>query len=168
MLRPITSLGLLLIAGCSFGFTGGGLDKSIRTVAVTDFTNNTADPGIAQQARVAVKQAVESRLGLRPATEALADALVRGTVVRYDPDQPIAFNGSPTGVAGANQVNVTQRQVELTVDLLVVDQKTNRTLWDGRGTTVQGQYSPGRESDGRQKALDQLIKKLIDGVHSNW
>lgn len=168
MRRAITSGALLLAAGCTFGFAGGGLPKSIRTVAVVDCTNNTSDPGIAQQVRIAVKQAVESRLGLRAATEAQADALVHCTVVRYDPDQPIAYIGSATTTTGASQVNVTQRQVELTADLVVVDQKSNHTIFDGRGLTVQGQYNPGRELDGRQKALDLLVKKLIDGVHSDW
>ena len=41
------------------------------------------------------------QLGLRPAAEDRADAVVRGTVTRYDPDQPIAFQGgAATGGSG--------------------------------------------------------------------
>lgn len=168
MQRAIISAVALLASGCSVGFTGGGLDKSIRTVAVADFLNSTADPGIAQFVRLGVKQAVESRLGLRPAAEAQADAVVHGTIVRYEPDQPVTVQSIP-GVTGTpNQVSVTQRQVVLSVDVTVVDQKTGKTLWDGRNQVTIGTYSPGREADGKQKALDLLIKALIDGVHANW
>jgi len=47
----------------------------------------------------AVLEAFQGRLGLRPAAEANADAVVRGRVVRYDPDVPLAFTpgqGRPT------------------------------------------------------------------------
>ena len=167
--RTTTSLVAILFAGCSFGFAGGGLSKDIRTVAVADCLNSTADPGIAQFVRVGLKQAVESRLGLRPASEALADAIVHCTVVRYEPDQAALGIQTVQGAAGTpNQVNVTKRQVELTVDLSFVDTKTGRTLWDGRGQVNRGQYSPGREIEGKQAALDLLTKALIDGVHANW
>ena len=68
----------------------------------------------------------------------------------------------------ANQVDVTRRQVELTVDITVVEQKTGRTLWDGKNQLVQGDYQPGHEEDGRRKALALLVNKVIDGVHQNW
>lgn len=166
--RAITSGLVVLLAACSFGFAGGGLPQEIKTVAVADCLNSTADPGIAQFVRIGIKQAVESRLGLRAATEAAADAMVQCTIVRYDPDLPLTVTSTPGVIGTPNQVNVTQRQVELTVDITVVERKTGRTLWDGKSQVMQGSYSAGREIDGRQKALDLLVKKLIDGVHSNW
>jgi Lipopolysaccharide-assembly len=166
--RALSSLFALVIAGCSFGFAGGGLPANIRTVAVPSFLNDTADPTLTLLVTQAVKQAMESRLGLRAATEEQADAVVHGRIVRYDPDQPLAFQGNPSAAGTAAQVNVTRRQVEITVNVEVVEQKTGRTLWDGKNLIVPGQYDPGRESDGKQKALDLLVKKLIDGVHSNW
>ena len=56
----------------------------------------------------------------------------------------------------------------MTINIEVVEQKTGRVLWDGKNLVVPGQYDPGRESDGKKKALDLLVKRLIDGVHSNW
>jgi len=166
--RTISSICFVLLAGCSFGFGGGGLPRGLRTVAVNPFVNESADPQLGQQVTLAVKQAVESRLGLRSATPTQADVIVTGTVTRFDPDQPLAFHPSASVNGTASQVAVTQRQVELTVDILVVERGANRTLWDGKSLTVVGDYSPGREQEGRRKALDQLIKKLIDGVHQNW
>ena len=167
--RTITSLVAVWLVGCSFGFAGGGLPSDIRTVAVADCLNSTADPDIARFVRAGVKQAVESRLGLRAASEPLADAVVHCTVVRYEPDLPPLSIQTIQGAAGtANQVNVTKRQVELTVDISFVNQKSGRTLWNGTGQVNRGQYAPGREIEGRQVALDLLTKALIDGVHANW
>ena len=168
MRRALSSLFALVVAGCAFGFAGGGLPREIRTVAVPSFLNDTADPTLTLLVTQAVKQAVESRLGLRAATEEQADAVVHGRILRYDPDQPLAFQGNPAAAGTAAQVNVTRRQVEMTVNIEVVEQKTGRVLWDGKNLVVPGQYDPGRESDGKKKALDLLVKRLIDGVHSNW
>ena len=168
MRRTISSLLALALAGCSFGFAGGGLPPNIRTVAVLPFENNTADPSLAQLVQQAVKQAVESRLGLRAAVENQADAVVTGKITRYDPDQPLSYRGTATAPGAANQVDVTRRQVELTVDITVVEQKTGRTLWDGKNQLVQGDYQPGHEDDGKRKALALLVNKVIDGVQQNW
>ncbi len=137
-------------------------------MAVADFLNNSADPVIAQRARLAIKQAIESRLGLRPAAEPLADAIVHGTITRYDTDQPLSVTSTPTSPGAPNTVNVTQRQVELTIDVTVTAQKTGVVLWEGKNQIVQGPYTPGREDDGRQKALDALVKLVIDGLYSKW
>jgi hypothetical protein len=167
--RTTISLVAVLVGGCSVGFAGGGLSKDIRTVSVDECLNSTADPGIAQFVRAGVKQAVESRLGLRAASEATADAIVHCTVVRYEPDMQVLGVQSIPGAAGTpNQVNVTRRQVEMTVDIVFVNQKTGKSLWDGRGQPYRGQYSPGREIEGKQAALDLLIRALIDGVQANW
>jgi curli biogenesis system outer membrane secretion channel CsgG len=166
--RTIRSAILLLLGGCAFGFAGGGLPPNIRTVAVNPFDNTTSYPTLGQDVSLAVKQAVESRLGLRSVPEQSADAIVTGKVTRYDADQPLAYVGTPTAAGQPNQVNVTRRQVELAVDITIVDQRSGKILWDGRGQVVQGQYDPGREADGRKLALQNLVNKVIDGVHSNW
>ena len=168
MRRTIASICAGLLAACSFGFSGGGLPPGIHTVAVSAFDNDTADPTLAQLVQLAIKQGVESRLGLRAAAASQADALVTGKVTRYDPDQPLSFHSTAAAPGAANTVDVTRRQVELSVDVTVVDQKTGRTLFDGKNQLVQGDYQPGHEEDGKRKALALLVTKIIDGVHQNW
>lgn len=170
MRRTTSSLLALALAGCTFGFSGGGLSRDIRTVAVTPFESSIADPTLPQQVTVAVKQAVESRLGLHAATEANADAVVSGKITRYEPDMPLAFTSGPRPVSGtAAPPDVTRRQVELSVDIQIVDKRNGRILWNGQSTVVSGEYDKGgSENDGRRRALDALIKKIIDGVHSAW
>jgi hypothetical protein len=168
MRRAAISAVVLLASGCSFGFAGGGLPSSIRTTAIRNCDNLTADPAIGQQVYDAIRKAAEQRLGLRLAAEAVADLIIDCKVVRYEPDQPSAVQSSPGAPGAARQVNVTQRQVDLVADITAVDRKTGRAIWDGKNQDAKGTYTPGRESDGRQKALEFLVKALVDGVNSNW
>lgn len=92
--------------------------------------------------------------------------MVRGTITRYEPDVPVAFTGGPQGTS--NTVQVTKRQVELTVTIEIVDQRTGAKLWERSGLTVRGDYSPGQEGDGRRKALDQLAVNIVEGAQSQW
>ncbi|HET7469901.1 MAG TPA: LPS assembly lipoprotein LptE, partial [Gemmatimonadales bacterium] len=99
------------LSGCLYGFAGGGLPPSIKTVALLPFDNQTAEPTLTQEVATSVREALQSRLGLRPASETQADAVVRGTIVRYDPDVPVQYQGQET----SRVVNVTKREVQITV-----------------------------------------------------
>ena len=151
------------LAGCLYGFAGGGLPPGIKTVAVLPFENLTPEPTLTQEINRAVREAVESRLGLRQAGEAQADAVVRGTIQRYEPDVPIAF-----GSDQEKGVQVSRRKVQITVNVQIMDQKQNKVLWERQGLMVEGDYEPNREADGRKKALDRLITNIVDGAQSQW
>jgi hypothetical protein len=132
-------------------------------VAVLPFDNQTAEPTLTQEVNARVRDAVESRLGLRQAGEAQADAIVRGTISRYEPDVPVAYTGNDQ-----NQVTVTRRLVQITVSIEIIDQHGGRTLWQRNGLTVEGDYQPGQESVGRQRALDKLVTNIVEGAQSQW
>ncbi len=168
MRRAITSsLLLVAMAGCSFGFKGGGLPPEVRTAAVLPFENETSDPTISQQVMLSVKEAIERRLGLRSAGENQADVVVRGKISRYEPDLPVAFQGTP-GVGGtANTVQVTRRLVSLSVNVEIVERKSSKVILS-QSFSVEGDYDPGREPDGRRKALEKLVSKIVDGAQQQW
>lgn len=155
------SLASLALTGCLYGFAGGGL-PNIKTVAIVPFDNQTPEPVLTQEVNDAVRQAFEGRLGLRLAGEQTADALVRGRIVRYESDIPLAF------VPGQGQAPVTRRQVTITVDVEVLNQKEGKTIWQRQGLTVQGDYQPPAEPDGRKQALDKLVTEIVDGAQSQW
>ena len=163
-LVPLLLGSTLLAGGCLYKFTGGGLPSGIRTVAVLPFDNLTPEPTLTQEISKAVREAVESRLGLRAAGEAQADAIVTGSIQRYDPDLPLSFTGQTT--TGVTQV--TKRMVQITVNVQIMDQKENKILWEKRGLLVQGEYDPGREIEGRKRALEKLITDIVDGAQSQW
>lgn len=176
-LRRIPGLALLLLSsslslgGCfwKYGFTGGGLPSNVKTVAVLPFENLTPEPILTQEITRAVREAVESRLGLRPSGEEQADAVVKGTIQRYEPDLPLTFTGQ-TQANRSNQVEVTKRMVQITVNVRILNQREGKVLWERNGLVVQGDYDTTREKEaaGRKKALDKLINDIVEGAQSQW
>jgi TolB-like protein len=158
----LASLSALALGGCLYGFAGGGLPPSIKTVAVLPFDNQTPEPTLTQEISRAVREAVEQRLGLRQSAETQADAVVRGSITRYEPDLPVAYAGDDSSVT------VTRRQVQITVSVEILDQKQGKSLWERNGLTVRGDYESGRELEGRRKALDDLVVNIVEGAQSQW
>jgi lipopolysaccharide assembly LptE-like protein len=159
----LAGLSALALGGCLYGFAGGGLPPSIKTVAVLPFDNQTPEPTLTQEISRAVREAVERRLGLRQSAEPQADAVVRGSITRYEPDLPVAYTGGDS-----SQVTVTRRQVQITVSVEILDQKQGKPLWQRNGLVVRGDYESGREAEGRRRALDDLVVNIVDGAQSQW
>jgi hypothetical protein len=161
---------LAMMLGCSYGFAGGGLPNELRTVAVLPFENQTTDPTVAQEANRSVREALEQRLGLRDATEARADVVVRGTVRRYEPDQPIGYRG--TGVGGnqqrGGQVEVSKRLLQVSIELEMIRKDDGSNLLRRRTFAVDAQYDPGREADGRRTAFQFLVDEIVKEAQSTW
>lgn len=152
----------LFCSGCLYGFAGGGLPPHIRTVAILPFDNRTPEPLLTQEVADAVRDALEGRLGLRIATEDVADAVVRGSINTYRPDIELAIQ------AQQNRVSVTRRRVELSVSVEIFDLRENRALWQQGSLTVDGEYDPPAEEEGRKLALEKLVSDIVDGAQSQW
>ena len=161
----IASLSALALGGCLYGFAGGGLPPSIKTVAILPFDNQTAEPTLTSEVNTRVRDAVQGRLGLRQASESQADALVRGTITRYEPDLPVAYTGQE-----GETPTVTRRLVQITVSVEILDQHAGKPLWQRSGLLLEGDYTPGAggEVEGRQKALDKLVTNIVEGAQSQW
>jgi len=156
------SLAPLAVTACLYGFAGGGFAPHIKTIAILPFDNQTPEPALTKEVNDAVLEAFQGRLGLRAAAERNADAVVRGRVVRYEPDIPLSFR------PGEGRADVTRRQVQITVDVEIFDQREGKTLWQKQGLTVVGEYQPPQESAGRKIALEKLVNDLVDGAQSQW
>ena len=169
VVRRLAGVALALAAagagGCRFSpyhFAGGGLPPHIRTIAVLPFDNETPVPELQRELFEAMRRELQSRLNVRDATEAKANAVVRGTIVRYDIDVPIGFSADPP------QATSARRQLQLVVDVQIVDQSNGRTLWEKKGLTAKGEYAERNEAGGRRQAIEEVIADLIQGVQSQW
>jgi hypothetical protein len=148
------SLVLVLLTACiPYGFTGGGLPSHIRTVATSELPRELTD---------ALRTRLHDRLGLRDASEAKANAIVRGTIQRYETDIPIAYS------ANNKQTTTARRQLELVVDIEMIDQVTGKTLWQRKGLLAQGTYEERGEATGRKDAIDRIVNDVIEGAQSQW
>ena len=153
----------LALGGCLYGFGGGtGFPPNIKTVAVLPFENLTPEPSLTSEINRAVRDAVQGRLGLRQAGESQADAVVTGTIQRYEPDIPVAFAGD-----GNQNVEVTRRKLQIIVNVQILDQRNNKVLWERNGLSVEGDYT-SNEREGREKAIERLKTEIVDGAQSQW
>jgi len=155
----------VLAAGCLYHFSGGGLPRDVKTVAILPFDNKTGEPALTQEASTALRTAVEGRLGLRESSEANADAVVRGEIVQYTPDIPLSYQAAQ-GTTGT--VDVTRRRVQIVLNVELYDQKHGKSLWKQSGLMVDGQYQPPAETDGRTLAWAKLVTLVVEGAQSQW
>jgi hypothetical protein len=153
---------LLLLAGCIYKFSGGGLPGHIRTVAVLPFENQTAAAEVTRELSDALRKAMQSRLGLRDASENPANAVVRGTITKYEPDVPVAFSADP------NQATTARRRLQIVIDVSIVDQTNGKTLWERKGLSAEGEYAERAEPEGRRQALERIVNDVIEGAQSQW
>jgi hypothetical protein len=153
---------VLAQAACLYGFAGGGLPDHIDTVAVLPFDNDTPVSVLPRELLDALRPDIESRLGVRSVAEARADAIVRGRIVRYDPDIPVAYSADP------NQQVSARRRLEIAIDVEILDQTTGKTLFTRRGLVAQGDYDEREEAEGRRTAIEKLVRDIIEGAQSQW
>jgi hypothetical protein len=157
------SLVLVALTACfPYGFTGGGLPSHIRTVAIVPFENQTSTPELSRELTEALRSRLHDRLGLRDAAEAKANAIVRGSIQRYEVDIPIGYTASNKAATTA------RRMLQLVVDIEMVDQVTGKTLWQRKGLLAEGQYEERGEATGRKQAIDRIVSDVIDGAQSQW
>jgi hypothetical protein len=152
----------LLLAGCIYGFAGGGLPPHIRTMAVGTFDNQTASPDVPKELYDQMHAQLQKRLGVRDAPADRADALVRGTITAYDADVPVGFSATP------NQAVTAQRRLEITVSVEIVDQSNGHVLYSNKSLRQEADYQERAEQKGRQAAIQKIVQQVIEGVQSNW
>lgn len=152
-------------AACLYTFSGGGgLPPHIRTLAVLPFDNQTTQFTLTQEVTQALQDEMTSRLGLRPAGEGEAHAIVRGRILNYS-NEPSVFRGR----AGEQVVEEDQRRVTVTISVELYDTVEDRILWQSSGLSAVGEYRIAEGEDrGRALAVQNLVQKVIDGAQSQW
>ena len=70
--------------------------------------------------------------------------------------------------AGNANVTVTQRALQMTLSIEILDQRTGKPLWQRKGLIVEANYDAGQESVGRERALEKLVTDIVDGAQSQW
>ena len=153
---------LLLLAGCAYGFAGGGLPSSIRTVAILPFENETPSSELQRELLERLRSDIQGRLNLRDASETRADAVVRGVIARYETDIPISFSADP------RQATSARRKLQITVDVEIIEQSTGRVLWQRKGLVGEGEYPERAEINGRRLAMERIASEIIEGAQSQW
>lgn len=157
----------LLLSGCIYGFTGGGLPPHIDTVYIEPFENATPYAILSSDVQQRLRTELPRQLGVRLASQSTADAVIRGRLTGY---QELQGNIRGSGDQESSRIDVLQAEVQITFEAEIFDIQENRSLWKAGGTTAIGTYNPQREqvADGREKAVIDLIAKIVQGAQSQW
>jgi len=147
--------------GC-YGFSAGSKDKRIKTVAVIPFDNETASADLPRELAEALREALEKRLGYRAAPEEKADAIMKGKIVRYELDVPVAVS------ADRRQSSTARRRLSIAVDLELIKQSDGVVLWQKSNLMAEGEYAERAELTGRKEAIQRIVSEVIDGAQSQW
>jgi len=157
---------VLLLSGCLYGFTGGGLPRHIRTVAVIPFENTTPEAGLSTEIQTQLQQQLPRNLGVRLADERVADAVVRGRITGFDEPPPVV---RPPGADG--RASPVEGQVRITIDAEIYDLRENRPLWQNRSLSVIGtfRFEGGEQRlTGQTRAVQEIARRIIEGAQSQW
>ena len=161
-------LGLFLLAatvaacGVRYGFSEGAFPPHVRTMAVLPFENQTASAELQNELFENMRRRLQQRLGVRDAPQERADALVRGTIISYDVDVPVAFSADPRQTVSA------RRRLQITLDVEILDQTTGKTLWQRKALRAEGEYAERAEPEGRRQAIEKLVNDIVEGAQSQW
>ena len=154
------------IGGCNYSFiAGAGFPEHVRTIAILPFENETGRFELGQEIHDALLRQLPRALGLNPAGEETADAVLSGTILSYQLTAPLYRRGQQD-----ESVQVLQREVVLQVEVEVLDRENYTILWDDSRLRVVGQYLDASETEevGRGEAIKLLVQEIVDGAQSNW
>jgi hypothetical protein len=134
----------------------------VKSAAVLPFDNETPAAELPRELNDALRKAFEGRLGLRSAPESRAQAIVRGTITKYETDVPVGYSADPARASSA------RRSLSLTIDVTIVDQTNGRTLYERKGLSAVGEYAERNEVEGRKQAIQRLVNDIVEGAQSQW
>ena len=167
---PLATLCSLFVSGCLYSFTGGGgLPGHIKSLAILPLDNQTTQFTLTQELTQALTDDVPGRLGVKPADEASADAVLRGTIVRYS-DDAIIYQSQRDLERDVTAPVISQRRVTIAISVEIYDVSQDQVLWSVGSLSATGEYLPdsGSEQEGRLLAIENLVQKIIDGAQSQW
>jgi hypothetical protein len=150
--------------GCIYSFRAGGLPSNIRTIAILPFENETTRLELTQELYDVLRD-IPGALGVRPAAEDVADAVLRGRITGYTLTTP-NYRAGP----GGDRAEVLQRQVSVVIAVEIVDRTRNEILWESRALSGEGQFLEATETEevAMTVAIKLLRQRIVDGAQSNW
>lgn len=152
-------------SACNYSFRAGSFPPPhIQTIAVELFENETDRFELTALLHEELLNNLPGALGIRAAGEDVADAVVRGSITRYDVAAP-----NYRAAGGGQRAEVVQRQVNLAVRVQIIDLVENVVLWESSSVMGQGAFPEGAlEDTGREEAIELVVQAIVDGAQSNW
>lgn len=163
--RVLITVIALTLTGCNYSFRAGSFPPPhIRSIAILPFDNETNRFELTGELYEQLLRNLPAALGVRTAGEDVADAIVRGSITRYDIAAP-----NYRAAAAGRPAEVLQRQVNISVRVEIIDLVENVILWESSNVAARGEFPEGSPEDqGRMNAIELLVQGIVDGAQSNW
>lgn len=125
---------ILMLCGCGYQLGPGAetIDKSIRTVFIDHFQNNTSEPHLETYFRRAFSDRLIRTSAFKLAQRRdTADAVIKGKIKTFAVS-PIAYQ--------SNNLAAIERIV-ITMEIVFEDQKTQKIIWQNLGFAGSADYA---------------------------
>jgi outer membrane lipopolysaccharide assembly protein LptE/RlpB len=149
---------LLLIAGCGYQFTGGGLPGDVRLLHLPLAFNETSEPRL-ENVLAAPLTAVLARQKaiVLVESESGSDAVLQATIMTYDV-VPLSYDSND---------RISQYSATLTVHFTLKQQKDGKLLWQGdlqRQQSYTAALDKNQQEDLESIAIETMAKDLADDL----
>ncbi len=147
-----------VLAGC-YSFSGTTLPAHLHTLRIHPVENQTLESSLGDKITRGLQDGFRERSNLRQVNEG-GDAEVFATLLQY--------SHAPQSTSGDR---VSTFRVDLLMRVLFVDRVKGDTLYRDEHVPGYGFYAPEQgqtEEVARQKAVDNLVKVVVDNTVSAW
>ena len=151
------------LIGCGvYTFSGSTLPSHLKTVDIPLFTNQSLQPGVAEDITAKLNTKVQEDNLLKPVSQN-SDATINGKVLSYD-NQPYTY-----GSESVRNVDVSSYSVKISVEVEFLDNKKDKTIYKGV-ITEEGIYNFENETeeDGKKRAVEKIIDKIMQNSVQSW
>jgi hypothetical protein len=152
---------------CGYRLSGRGrnLPPQAQTIAIPDFINQTSREAVEQFITFAVRDEFVARSRLRLAeSERTGDLVLEGKIT--------AFQTTPISYSDSGAANLYE--VRLTLDVRLIDMKTNELVYQGSAMTFRETYETdsadffSQETGSLQKIAAKFAASIVASVLENF
>lgn len=148
-----------VLAGCGVYSFSGSMGSGIETIAVPVFENKSVEFGIAEELTSGVIDEFVSDNTLKVIPKSSADAVLNGTITRYD---RVAYTYDENDQVQEYKVNIT-----VSVNMSKAD---GTIVWEEASLTAYGIYSAADETeeDGKARAIAKVAEDIVNLTIRDW
>ena len=162
-------LGLLLVAGCGYSFSGSSLPGHIHSIGVPVFQNESLDATIADEVTRGMLDRFLEDNRLKVAGEARADCVLNGVVSGYE-RKVYSYTAAQ---------EPEQYIVVVTMSVVLTDRVKNQDIWSDERLRATATYSATEaieegdpdltpEQEARQEAIAHLAEDVLARSLERW
>lgn len=146
---------LVLLAGCTYSFTGASVPPHLKTIAIPAVEDQSGfgDPTLRDSFTRDLMQQFTSDNTLEISDRANADAVLEGVITDVRDAPAVLQDGE----------NVSARRISVSVRMTFQDLKLRKKVWE-KTFTQYGDYPSGGGLAQRKEGVDEAVRKLTEDI----